>query len=179
VYLGFTFGELEEHHDHVDFEKRTLEFNIVVQYAHHLRPEQIQAAKSEKLQKALEEDAALAALRANFSKAYDDMSPSERRRYDERRALLIENDLATYYNKHKKSRKLDDFGGYYELEENTKSMGTKAMAKRKHSTSALAKQLRVADNGRGELVPGEHTAPRTKTAAAEAGKDEQASEHIG
>jgi hypothetical protein len=120
VYLGFSFGELEEHHDHVDFEKRTLEFSIGVQYSHHLCPEQIHAARRGKLETALEEDAALAALRAKFSKAYDDMSPSERRRYDGRRALLIENDLATWY--------MD-------------SMSVKATERRRRSASALAKKL--------------------------------------
>jgi hypothetical protein len=30
VHLGFTFGEIEDHHDQIDFEKRTLDFNIVV-----------------------------------------------------------------------------------------------------------------------------------------------------
>ena len=39
VYLGFTFSEIEDHHDHIDYEKRTFEFSIVVQYSRHLCPE--------------------------------------------------------------------------------------------------------------------------------------------
>jgi hypothetical protein len=84
------------------------------------------------------------------------MSPSERRRYDDRRALLIENDLATWY---------------------MKSMSVKALERRKRSASTLAKKLSL-DNGRGEIIECDHTVPRTTTAAAEAGKEDGPFKHM-
>jgi len=78
------------------------------------------------------------------------MSPSERRRYDERRALLIENDLNTWY---------------------MKSMSVKAIERRRRSASALAKKLQL-DNRREEVVHCDHTVSGTKTAATVAGRND-------
>ena len=84
------------------------------------------------------------------------MSPSERRRYDDRRALLIENDLNTWY---------------------MKSMSVKALERRKRSASALAKKLTL-DNRHGEIIECGHTVPRTTTPAAEAGKEDRTFQHM-
>ena len=62
-------------------------------------PEQVRAAKFQRIHAALEQGAALAPLRQRFTKPFGDMSPEEQERYLDRRAVLIENDLARYYLK--------------------------------------------------------------------------------